>query len=140
MDPIPELPIAEELEISSDEEADQNKLAISSDEEEKMQEQIIEEEPLREPMRKASDPKTTCRSEQDELIEPEQLKQPKQPDCKACRKYVSGYKCASCTWKEFGYDVVDIEEKTSSIYSINKVYAAAAAAAKRQADGKSFLD
>ena len=36
--PIPELPIAEELEISSDEEAEDEKLAISSDEEDKMQE------------------------------------------------------------------------------------------------------
>ena len=35
---IPELPIAEELENSSDEEADQEKLVISSDEEDKMQE------------------------------------------------------------------------------------------------------
>ena len=36
--PIPELPIAEELESSSDEEAEDEKLAISSDEEDKMQE------------------------------------------------------------------------------------------------------
>ena len=78
-----------------------------------------------------SGPKTKRSKQTKKLIEPE---------CIDCRKYAYGNKCASCTWKEFGYDVVDIKEDAGSIFNIRKMYAEAAAAAQASADGTAFLD
>ena len=60
--------------------------------------------------------------------------------CVACRTYDKGNKCASCEWKDFGYDVEDIKEQTSAVYNAKSIYAAAAAAAKNASEGKSFFE